>query len=41
MIKYKYFQNGLVALGSFIALACKVDWFMVFVFAFLFWNTDK
>jgi hypothetical protein len=37
----KYLQNGLIAFGAFIALACKVNWVVVFIFALLFWNSEK
>lgn len=33
----RYFQNGLVSLGGFIALAMGVKPLIVFVFAGLFW----
>lgn len=34
----RHFQNGLVGLGAFIALANDVEWYIVLGFSIIFWG---
>lgn len=37
----RYFQNGLISLGAFIALAAGVNVVIVLIFAALFWTQKE